>query len=146
MSQTMRTEASPTTWVKIASAEALQGTRPVAAVTAFGQDLVLFRDEEGQLGLIGRYCPHRGADLCFGRHEDNGLRCPFHGWHFDRSGQCTEQPAEPEDSTMYKAIRLPSYTVIEQNGDILAWFGEGSAPAIENNDESNQSLPKGPNA
>ena len=130
MSQSPTPEDLPSTWVKIARADALQGPRPVVAVTAFGQALVLFRDEEGELGLIGRYCPHRGADLCYGRHEDNGLRCPFHGWHFDRTGQCTEQPAEPEDSTMYKAIRLPSYTVVEHDGDILAWSGDGTPPAI----------------
>ena len=130
MSQSPTPEDLPSTWVKIARADALQGPRPVIPVTAFGQALVLFRDEEGELGLIGRHCPHRGADLCYGRHENNGLRCPFHGWHFDRTGQCTEQPAEPEDSTMYKAIRLPSYTVVEQDGDILAWNGEGTPPAI----------------
>jgi len=130
MSQSPAPEDQPSSWVKIARADALNGPRPVVPVTAFGQALVLFRDEEGELGLIGRYCPHRGADLCYGRHEDNGLRCPFHGWHFDRTGQCTEQPAEPEDSTMYKAIRLPSYTVVEQDGDILAWSGEGTPPAI----------------
>ncbi|PVH29397.1 Rieske 2Fe-2S domain-containing protein [Pararhodobacter oceanensis] len=115
-------------WVRIASVEALQGERPVIPVTAFGQALVLFRDEEGELGLIGRYCPHRGADLCYGRHENNGLRCPFHGWHFDRSGQCTEQPAEPEDSKMYKMIRLPSFTVVERDGAIYAQDA-GALPA-----------------
>lgn len=128
MSQTSQPEPKPETWVKIAPVEALAGSRPVIPVTAFGQALVLFRDEEGELGLIGRHCPHRGADLCFGRHEANGLRCPFHGWHFDRTGQCTEQPAEPEDSVMYKAIRVPSYTVVEHDGDVFAWYGEGDAP------------------
>lgn len=123
-------DTETSSWVRIASTEALQGPRPVAPVTAFGQNLVLFRDEEGELGLIGRYCPHRGADLCYGRHENNGIRCPFHGWHFDRSGQCTEQPAEPEDSTMYKAIKLPSFTVVENGADILAWAGEGTPPPI----------------
>ncbi|WP_010140116.1 Rieske 2Fe-2S domain-containing protein [Oceanicola sp. S124] len=123
--------ATPTSeWVKIATVDVLKAPRPVAPVTFQGQKLVLFRDEEGELGLIGRYCPHRGADLCFGRHENNGIRCPFHGWHFDRSGQCTEQPAEPEDSTMYKAIKLPSFTVVEHRGDILAWAGEGTPPAL----------------
>jgi phenylpropionate dioxygenase-like ring-hydroxylating dioxygenase large terminal subunit len=129
MPAALQTEASASQWVKIAHASALNGPRPVVAIKAFERDLVLFRDEEGNLGLIGRYCPHRGADLCYGRHEDNGLRCPFHGWHFDRTGQCTDQPAEPEDSTMYKAIRLPNYTVLEHNGDVLAWDGTEPAPS-----------------
>ncbi len=119
------TSTAPDAWVKAALLSELDGTRPVVPVTLYGQSLVLFRDDEGELGLIGRHCPHRGADLCFGRREDNGLRCPFHGWHFDRTGQCQEQPAEPEDSTMYKTIKLPSYPLTEKDGVIFAYMGEG---------------------
>ena len=108
------------TWVVIARTEDLDVARPVKPVTLNGQRLVLFRDDEGELGLIGRNCPHRGADLCFGRLEDNGLRCPFHGWHFDRTGQCVEQPAEPEGSHMYKSIKVPMIRVVELNGLIMA--------------------------
>lgn len=122
---------APNVWVKAADSADLAGRRPVVPVTLFGQRLVLFRDDEGELGLIGRHCPHRGADLCFGRREDNGLRCPFHGWHFDRTGQCVEQPAEPPDSTMYKTIKLPSYPVVEKNGVILTYMGEGEPPAAD---------------
>ncbi|WP_428926548.1 Rieske 2Fe-2S domain-containing protein [Marinibacterium sp. SX1] len=120
----------PTTWTHIAQSADLDVPRPVVPITAMGQALVLFRDEQGELGLIGRHCPHRGADLCYGRHEDNGLRCPFHGWHFDRTGQCTEQPAEPADSTMYQTIKLPSYPVREEGGAVFAWFGDGTPPAL----------------
>ena len=84
---------------------------------------MLFRDSEGELGLIDRACPHRGADLCYGRLEDNGLRCPFHGWHFDRTGQCVEQPGEPEGSQMHLNIKTTSYPVIEKNGIIFAYMG-----------------------
>ena len=70
-----------------ALSDELAGNRPVVPVTLLGEKLVLFRDDEGNLGLIDRHCPHRGADLCYGRLEDNGLRCPFHGWHFDVNGQ-----------------------------------------------------------
>lgn len=119
---------APDAWIKIAQADALANPRPVIPVTLYDQALVLFRDEEGELGLIGRHCPHRGADLCYGRHEDNGLRCPFHGWHFDRTGQCVEQPAEPVDSKMYQAIKLPSYPVREQEGAIFAYMGQGAPP------------------
>ncbi|MEP6067933.1 MAG: Rieske 2Fe-2S domain-containing protein [Paracoccaceae bacterium] len=119
-----KTEASldhgADTWVVIARSEDLDTARPVKPITLNGQKLVLFRDDEGELGLIGRNCPHRGADLCFGRLEDNGLRCPFHGWHFDRTGQCVEQPAEPEGSLMYKSIKVPMIKVVELNGLIMA--------------------------
>src|SRR5687768_14057116 len=72
--------------------------RPVKAVRVLGQDLVLFRDEQGRWGLLDRDCPHRNADLSFGRHEGDGLRCPFHGWKFDASGACLDTPGEPAGS------------------------------------------------
>lgn len=110
-------------WVQIANSADLDMPRPVLPILLEGRRLVLFRDDEGQLGLIGRHCPHRGADLCYGRLEDNGLRCPFHGWHFDRTGQCVEQPAEPEGSVMYQQIKVPMVPVIERDGIILACLG-----------------------
>lgn len=107
-------------WVEIAQSADLDRPRPLVPVELEGRRYVLFRDEEGHLGLIGRHCPHRGADLCYGRLEDNGLRCPFHGWHFDRTGQCVEQPAEPEGSKMYTQIKVPMIPVREENGVIYA--------------------------
>lgn len=115
-------------WQPAALTVELEGDRPVAAVRLMGEDLVLFRDNEGELGLIGRQCPHRGADLCYGRREDNGIRCPFHGWHFDRTGQCVEQPGEPEESRMHEQISVPSYPVVEKNGIIFAYMGPGDPP------------------
>ncbi len=115
-------------WTPAALSDELSGPRPVAPVRLMGEDLVLFRDQEGKLGLIQRACPHRGADLCFGRLEDNGLRCPFHGWHFDRSGQCVEQPGEPEGSRMHEQIRARSYPVVEKNGIIWTYMGPGTPP------------------
>ena len=111
-------------WVVIAQSDQLDVPRPLIPVTLNGRPYVLFRDEEGALGLIGRHCPHRGADLCYGRLEDNGLRCPFHGWHFDRTGQCVEQPAEPEGSRMYQQIRVPMVPVKEEEGAISAWVAD----------------------
>jgi len=115
-------------WQPAALAEELDPARPVVAVRLLGEDLVLFRDNGGALGLIGRHCPHRGVDLCFGRREDNGLRCPFHGWHFDRTGQCVEQPGEPEGSRMHENIRTVSYPVVEKNGIVFAYMGPGEPP------------------
>jgi nitrite reductase/ring-hydroxylating ferredoxin subunit len=70
------------------------GVRPVKAVRLLGQDLVLFKNADGSFGLLDRDCPHRGADLAFGRNEGDGLRCPFHGWKFDAAGRCpTPRPS-----------------------------------------------------
>ena len=121
-------------WQPAALSDELSGSRPVVPVTLLGERLVLFRDTEGALGLIGRHCPHRGADLCYGRLEDNGLRCPFHGWHFDRSGQCVEQPGEPEGSRMHEQIQTVSYPVQERNGIIFAYMGPGDPPEFPNFD------------
>lgn len=121
-------------WQPAALSDELAGPRPVVPVTLLGEQLVLFRDNDGALGLIGRHCPHRGADLCYGRREDNGLRCPFHGWHFDRTGQCVEQPGEPEGSRMHEQIRTPAYPVIERNGIIFAYLGPGDPPPFPNFD------------
>jgi phthalate 4,5-dioxygenase oxygenase subunit len=103
--------------------------RPVKAVRLLGQDLVLFRDANGRFGLLDRNCPHRGADLAFGRHEPDGLRCPFHGWKFAPDGRCLETPAEPAGSTLCQRIRQRSYPVRVQSGVVFAWLGpEGEAP------------------
>lgn len=121
-------------WQPAALSDELVSARPVVPVRLLGEDLVLFRDSDGELGLIGRHCPHRGADLCYGRLENNGLRCPFHGWHFDRSGQCVEQPGEPEGSRMHEQIRATSYPVVERNGIIWAYLGPGAPPEFANFD------------
>lgn len=112
-------------WQPAALSEELATQRPVRPVRLLGQDLVLFRDEAGKLGLLDRDCPHRGADLTFGRLEDGGLRCPFHGWLFDTQGQCLQTPAEPKGSTLCSRIHQKSYPVIEKNGIIFAYLGEG---------------------
>lgn len=103
--------------------------RPVKAVRLLGQDLVLFRNAAGEYGLLDRDCPHRGADLSFGRNEGDGLRCPFHGWKFDVTGQCTETPAEPTGSQICTKVKQRSYPLIERSGVLFGWFGpEGATP------------------
>ncbi len=106
--------------------------RPVKTVRLLGQDLVLFRDQAGRWGLIDRDCPHRGADLAFGRHEGDGLRCPFHGWKFAVDGTCLETPAEPFGSTLCQRVRQRSYPVREQAGVLFAWLGpeDGTPPEL----------------
>ncbi|WP_395686819.1 Rieske 2Fe-2S domain-containing protein [Caenimonas koreensis] len=104
-------------------------SRAVKAVRALGQDFVLFRDATGAWGLLDKDCPHRGADLSFGRDEGDGLRCPFHGWKFDVNGKCLDTPAEPDALRMCDRVRARSYPVVEKSGIVFAWLGaEGSTP------------------
>jgi phthalate 4,5-dioxygenase oxygenase subunit len=103
-------------------------SRPLKAVRALGAEFVLFKDAQGRWGLLDRSCPHRGADLSFGRHEGDGLRCPFHGWKFAADGQCLETPAEPANLRMCDRVRARSYPVVEKSGIVFAYFGEGEAP------------------
>ena len=121
-------------WQPVALTQELVGPRPVKAVRMLGEDLVFVRDEAGRLGLIDRHCCHRGADLRFGRLEDGGIRCPFHGWLFDVDGACLEQPAEPVGSTFHRKVRQPSYPCCDVNGVILAYFGVGDPPPLGNMD------------
>ena len=117
-------------WQPVALVDELAGPRPVKPVQLMGQHFVLFRDEQGQLGLLDRDCPHRGADLAFGRIEDGGLRCPFHGWLFDAKGNCLQTPAEPAGSKLCSRIRQSAYPVVERAGTIFAFIGDGVPPAF----------------
>jgi phthalate 4,5-dioxygenase oxygenase subunit len=117
-------------WMPVALSEELEGDRPVIPVNVLGEKLALYRDLKGNLVLMARHCPHRGADMTFGRIEDDGIRCPFHGWKFDETGQCINQPAEPEDSKMCKKIQIRSYPLKEINGLIFAYLGDDVPPAF----------------
>jgi len=117
-------------WQPAALVEELDGPRPVRAVRLLGEDLVLFRSGDGRYGLMERGCPHRGADLAYGRLEPAGLRCAFHGWLFGPDGQCLETPAEPADSRMCERIRQRAYPVVERNGILFAYLGEGEPPPL----------------
>jgi phenylpropionate dioxygenase-like ring-hydroxylating dioxygenase large terminal subunit len=116
-------------WQPVALADELQGERPVKAVRLLSEDLVLYRTANGY-GLMQRHCPHRGADLAYGRLEPDGLRCSFHGWKFDAAGKCMETPAEPEGSRMCEQIRTVSYPVVEKSGILFAYLGAGEPPAF----------------
>ncbi len=117
-------------WQPVALADELEGPRPVHPVKLMGQNFVLFRDEKGELGFIDRDCAHRGADLAYGRIEDGGLRCPFHGWLFSVNGDCLETPAEPEGSKLHLRYKQRSYPVVLRSGIVFAYIGEGEPPAF----------------
>jgi len=117
-------------WQPVALIEELpEGGAPLP-VRLLGEDLVLFRDEAGEAGLLGIHCAHRGADLSYGRLEDGGLRCIYHGWLYDRTGRCLEQPGEPAGSTFHERIRQTAYPCVERAGMILAYLGPGEPPLV----------------
>src|SRR6184192_3627544 len=107
--------------------------RPVRT-RLLGEDLVLFRDGNGRLGLLGLHCSHRGTSLEFGRVEDRGIRCCYHGWLYDVRGRCLEQPAEPEDSRFKDRVQHPAYQAQEIGGFIFAYIGPEPAPLLPNYD------------
>jgi phenylpropionate dioxygenase-like ring-hydroxylating dioxygenase large terminal subunit len=91
--------------------------------TLLGENLVAFRDTSGRVGLFTEQCPHRGASLWLGRNEENGLRCVYHGWKFDVTGQCVDQMNEPEEYEFSKKVRVQAYATVEQGGVIWAYMG-----------------------
>src|SRR5438094_598155 len=96
---------------------------PPVRVKLLGEKLVAFRDTEGRLGLIEEFCAHRGVSLWFGRNEECGLRCCYHGWKYDVNGQCVDMPSEPEESGMRERIKLRSYPCVELGGVIWTYMG-----------------------
>ena len=117
-------------WQPAALLDELDGPRPACRVRLLGEEFVLFRDEGGTIALLDRHCPHRGADLSYGRIEDGGIRCPFHGWLFDASGACLEQPGEPEGSNFCAKVRQRSYPCLIRSGIVFAYLGDGEPPAL----------------
>jgi phenylpropionate dioxygenase-like ring-hydroxylating dioxygenase large terminal subunit len=85
--------------------------------------MLAFRDSEGKLGLIDEFCAHRGVSLWFGRNEQGGIRCPYHGWKYDVTGQCVDVPSEPAASGYCNKIKLKSYPLVEQGGVIWVYMG-----------------------
>jgi len=104
-------------------------------VRLLGEDLVAFRQTDGQVGLVANACPHRGASMFFGRNEENGLRCVYHGWKFDLDGSCVDMPNEPAESNFKHKIRIQSYAARERGGVVWAYMGPpalmGELPELE---------------
>ena len=87
-------------------------------VRLLSENLLAFRDSEGRYGLIGEFCAHRGVSLWFGRNEEGGIRCAYHGWKYDVTGQCIDVPSEPAENGFCRRIRLQAYPLVKQ-GDVL---------------------------
>ncbi len=87
------------------------------------EDLLAFRDTDGKVGLVEAYCPHRRAPLYFGRVEECGIRCVYHGWKFDRNGDCVDLPSEPKDTPLLDQVKITAYPTHEAGGIVWAYMG-----------------------
>jgi phenylpropionate dioxygenase-like ring-hydroxylating dioxygenase large terminal subunit len=96
---------------------------PPVRVRLLCEDLVAFRDTRGRIGLVEAYCPHRRAPLFFGRNEECGLRCVYHGWKFDTEGNCVDTPSEPAGTRMKERVKIITYPTVERGGVIWAYMG-----------------------
>jgi phthalate 4,5-dioxygenase len=96
---------------------------PAVRLRLLGEDLVAFRDTEGRVGLIDEFCPHRRASLFWGRNEECGLRCVYHGWKFDVNGDCVDMPNEPPEYGFDNKVRIAAYRTREYGGIVWAYMG-----------------------
>jgi 5,5'-dehydrodivanillate O-demethylase oxygenase subunit len=110
--------------------EILLRENPVRKVRILGEDLTLFRDRKGKLGLIADRCAHRHTSLHLGIPDERGLRCCYHGWLFAHDGQCLDQPLEPASSKLRDRIRIKAYPVREMGGLIWAYLGPDPVPLL----------------
>jgi phthalate 4,5-dioxygenase len=92
-------------------------------VRLLGEDLIAFRDSDGVAGLVDAYCPHRRAPMFFGRNEECGIRCVYHGWKFDRHGDCTDMPSEPAGTPLQAKVKILAYPTFEKAGIIWTYMG-----------------------
>ena len=104
-------------------------TKPVP-VRLLGEDLILFRNADGSLGLLDRRCPHRGASLALGRVEADGIRCCYHGWKFAADGRCLDMPAEPANTPLLSEVKQTAYHAQDLGGLVFAYLGPSPAPLL----------------
>ena len=119
-------------WHPVAAAVELDD-RPTKEVRLLGEDLVLYKDRSGTVGLVGRLCAHRRVNLAYGIPEEHGLRCMYHGWMYDETGQCIEQPFEETvhpDGRFKEKVRLDAYPVQELGGLLWAYLGPAPVPLL----------------
>ncbi len=117
-------------WLPFYPADGLIADGQPKRVKLLGEDLVAFRDSDGRPGLVANACPHRGAPLMFGRNEECGIRCVYHGWKFDVAGHVLDLPAEPEGSRLAQRVRLKAYPCEERNGVVWTFMGAGDPPPL----------------
>ena len=117
-------------WLPVAFASELTDEQPTRFVRILGEDLVLFKDQGGHVGLIQDHCAHRGASMLYGRVEERGIACAYHGWLYDTAGNCLETPAEPPGSMFHLTVKMRTYPVRKFVGLLWAYLGPLPAPRI----------------
>ncbi len=111
-------------WIPALLAEELPGNEsPPVRVKLLSERLLAFRDTDGKYGLIDEFCAHRGVSLWFGRNEERGLRCPYHGWKYDVTGQCVDVPSEPPESGYCQKVKLKSYPLVKRGPVLWTYMG-----------------------
>ena len=120
-------------WHPVALAEEFK-EKQTKRLRVLGEDLVLYKGQDGEYGLVQENCPHRGASLFYGKVEGNNIRCAYHGWMFNPEGQCVEQPAEPPESSFKDRVRFTAYPVQKIAGLLFAYMGPKPAPLLPNYD------------
>ncbi|MEK9659839.1 MAG: Rieske 2Fe-2S domain-containing protein [Chloroflexota bacterium] len=117
-------------WQPLAASSEVNDENPTKEVRLLGEDLILYRDASGTLGLIEPGCPHRKASMAYGIPEKDGLRCCYHGWLFNEKGECVDQPSEPEGSRFKDKVKMKAYPVQEISGLIFAYLGPAPVPVL----------------
>jgi 5,5'-dehydrodivanillate O-demethylase oxygenase subunit len=117
-------------WLPVCVAREITEQNSSSFVRMLGEDLVLFRDKSGRVGLLADRCSHRGASLCYGRVEERGIACPYHGWLYDVHGNCLETPAEPAGSKFHLTVKQTAYPVQKFIGLYWTYMGPQPAPLI----------------
>ncbi len=111
-------------WLPVLLAEEVPSPDGVPVrLRVLNEDLIAFKDTSGRVGIIDAYCPHRGSPMFFGRNEEDGLRCVYHGWKFDVSGQCVDMPNAPEGDSFKARVKTPAYPAVEKGGFIWCYMG-----------------------
>ena len=117
-------------WIPVVLSTELTPGGRVKRVQLLGERLVVHRTPSGRAGVIAEFCPHRGASLYFGRNEDGGMRCVYHGWKFGLDGQCLDMPSEPPESSFATKVCHTAYRCEERGGVIWTWMGPGTPPPL----------------
>src|SRR6266545_2017053 len=115
-------------WIPAFTPDDLQPDGPPMRMRLLGENLIAFQTTSGKVGLVPHACPHRGASLFFGRNEEDGLRCVYHGWKYDVTGACVDMPSEPPESNFKGRVRATAYPCHEVNGAIWASLGPRAEP------------------
>ena len=117
-------------WHPIAASVELNEETPTKEIRLLGEDLVLYRDLSGTVGCVEPSCAHRKANLSYGVPEEKGIRCAYHGWIYDETGACLDQPSEPSGSRFKDKVKVRAYPVEELGGTIFVYMGPQPTPLL----------------